>query len=95
MFCCKQCWQCLQEETQAAYTALQVAEDRAASLQTQLEAAAVQAAAATNHKAGNSFCVWFLSQLSACLFVGCLSVCASVWKSVCLSVSVLECKREA
>lgn len=49
----------LQEEAQAAYTALQVAEDRATSLQTQLEAAPLEAAAAANHKACNSFYAWW------------------------------------
>ena len=40
----------LQEETQAAYTALQVAADRAATLHTQLEAAPREAAAAANQR---------------------------------------------
>lgn len=44
----------LQEETQAAYTALQVAEDRAASLQTQLEAAPLEAEAAATRKASKT-----------------------------------------
>ena len=40
----------VQEEVQAAYTALQVAEGRSASLQTQLEAAPIEAAAAADQK---------------------------------------------
>ena len=39
-----------QEELQAAYTALQVAEDRSALLQRQLKAAPAEAAAAANEK---------------------------------------------
>lgn len=61
----------LQDEAQAAYTALQVAEDRVTSLETQLEAAPLEAAAAANHKASNSFCVC----PGVCVYLGCLSIC--------------------
>lgn len=60
----------LQEETQAAYEALQVAEDRAASLQTQLEAAPLEAEAAATRKASKTLC--------------CIHACASMNKYMCL-----------
>ena len=65
--------------------ALQVAEDRTASLQTQLVAAPLEAAAAADHKAGNSFCVWCLTQLLVLLSVVCLLVRPFVRLEVCLS----------
>ena len=48
----------VQEEVQAAYTALQVAEDRSASLQTQLEAASLEASAAANKKVSSNTVSW-------------------------------------
>ena len=94
------CCSLLQEETQAAYTALQVAEDRAASLQTQLEAAPLEAEAAATRKASKTFCCLCLSECTyflCCVHVWWLSLCPSIaqdFEAVCPSVCQSVCPNE-
>ena len=59
---------CLQEELQATCTAMQVAEEKAAALQADLERAPIEAAAAANQKVGPLPFCWNLS--SPCLHRG-------------------------